>query len=207
MNESTIKTPKGTILPLIKLKGKDYLQVAHRLVWFREEHPDWSIHTSYILIDKDVAVCKAEVSNEKGECLSTGHKMETPAGFSDYIEKAETGSIGRALAHIGYGTQFAPDLDEGERLVDSPVIRPIPQVTLTRRLETPTKEPILTPPLSNPSVEDMDFTVNFGKFKGQRLSKIPTDQAQNYAKWLLDGASKSGKPLGRDAKTFVDAVL
>ena len=37
------------------------------------------------------------------------------------MEKAETGSIGRALALLGYGTQFCADeLDEGDRIVDAP---------------------------------------------------------------------------------------
>ncbi|HTD18454.1 MAG TPA: hypothetical protein VK667_02885, partial [Ktedonobacteraceae bacterium] len=40
-----------------------------------------------------------------------------------YIEKAETGAIGRALAALGYGTQFAPELNEEHRIVDSPVER------------------------------------------------------------------------------------
>ncbi len=43
--------------------------------------------------------------------------------FSDYIEKAETGAIGRALAALGYGTQFAPEFNEEHRIVDSPVER------------------------------------------------------------------------------------
>jgi hypothetical protein len=41
--------------------------------------------------------------------------------FSVYIEKAETGSIGRALAMCGYGTLQAPEFDEQERLADAPV--------------------------------------------------------------------------------------
>ena len=35
---------------LISLKGKDYLQVMWRLVWFREEKPNWSIELSLIHI-------------------------------------------------------------------------------------------------------------------------------------------------------------
>lgn len=34
-----------------------------------------------------------------------------------------TGAIGRALAMIGFGTQFAPEFDEEQRIVDSPVDR------------------------------------------------------------------------------------
>ena len=48
----TFKTPKGTELPLLDLRGKDYLMVAHRLVWFREEHSDWTIETEVKREDK-----------------------------------------------------------------------------------------------------------------------------------------------------------
>lgn len=109
---------------LIRVQGgREYLPVAYRLVWFREEHPDWGIDTKPIVIDVDkgVAVFQANVYNEEGRLVSSGTKMETARGFADFIEKAETGSIGRALGVLGYGTQFAPEFDEGDRIVDSPL--------------------------------------------------------------------------------------
>lgn len=109
---------------LIKVQGgREYLPVAYRLVWFREEHPDWGIETTMLSldVDKGAAVWQAKVYNEEGRLLATGTKMETARGFADYIEKSETGAIGRALGVLGYGTQFAPELDEGDRLVDSPL--------------------------------------------------------------------------------------
>jgi hypothetical protein len=106
------------------LKGKDYLQVAHRLVWFREEHPDWSIQTEFLQITETHSIAKATIRNEKGDIMSNSHKREDAKHFPDYIEKSETGAIGRSLALCGYGTQFEPELDEGERLADAPVIRP-----------------------------------------------------------------------------------
>lgn len=120
----TFKTEKGTELPLLDLRGKDYLQVAHRLVWFREQHPDWSIETQIISFSENGALVKATIKNDKGITIATSHKTEDRKGFQDFIEKAETGAIGRALAACGFGTQFAPELDEGERLADSPVQRP-----------------------------------------------------------------------------------
>ncbi len=122
--QSMFTTPKGTRLPLLDLRGKDYLQVAHRLVWFREDHPDWSIETEALTIQSDYAIFTARVKDESGRLIATGTKHETKQGFFDFIEKAETGAIGRALALCGYGTQFAPELDEGERIVDSPLARP-----------------------------------------------------------------------------------
>ena len=115
---------------MMSLKGKDYLQVAWRLVWFREEHPNWQISTSLLSDTGERAVCKAEIFDEDGFLLSTGHGSETTKDFHDNLEKAETKAVGRALAMLGYGTQFAPELDEEERIVDSPVQRkqePIPR--------------------------------------------------------------------------------
>ncbi len=120
----TFKTPKGTELPLLDLRGKDYLQVCYRLVWFREDHPDWSIETEITDLDDKSSLAKAIIKNAESRIMSTSHKYEDAQGFGDFREKAETGAIGRALALIGYGTQFAPDLDEGERIVDSPNERP-----------------------------------------------------------------------------------
>lgn len=118
----TFKTPKGTELPMADIKGKDYLQVAHRLVWFREDHPNWTISTELVEAntEKQYVIFRATIKDETDRIIATAHKVETKAGFSDYLEKAETGSVGRALAMCGYGTQFAPELDEAERLADAP---------------------------------------------------------------------------------------
>lgn len=109
---------------MMNLKGKDYLQVMWRLVWFREEHPEWCINTVMVEHDpeRQTAVFRAEIIEPNtGHIISTGWGSECSKDFRDYLEKAETKAVGRALAMLGYGTQFAPDLDEGERIVDSPV--------------------------------------------------------------------------------------
>lgn len=113
-------TKSGTRLPVMSLKGKPYLQVAYRLVWFREDQPKAAITTEAITITDDYAVFKATITGEDGKIVATGHKRDDKT-FSDFVEKAETGAIGRALAAAGYGTQFDPSFDEGERLADSPI--------------------------------------------------------------------------------------
>lgn len=109
---------------MMKLKGKDYLEVKWRVVWFREDHPDWCINTDCVAQDQDHAIFKAIICDENGIQKSAGHGSESKKDFADFLEKAETKAIGRALAMLGYGTQFVADeLDEGERIVDSPVNR------------------------------------------------------------------------------------
>lgn len=141
--------PNDHVMQLRSKDGaKDYLPVQWRLVWFREQCPQGTIDTEEIEVDLDremeeevfvwnsdkrrsekvvkrakgYARYKAVVTDGKGG-RATGTKSEKAASFPDYIEKAETGAIGRALAALGYGTQFAPDLDEAHRIVDSPVDR------------------------------------------------------------------------------------
>lgn len=109
---------------MMKLKGKDYLQVAWRLVWFRDEHPDWCINAELLTADDEHAVFKAAIYDAEGKQKSSGHGSESKRDFGDFLEKAETKAVGRALAMLGYGTQFAGgELDEGERIVDSPIDR------------------------------------------------------------------------------------
>lgn len=135
---------------LIELKnGKTitkYLPVQYRLVWFRLACPHGKIETKLVHLDLDrdteevvkvwndatrkyenitktgkgIAIYHATVHDGNGG-IAQGTKSEKAASFGDFIEKAETGAIGRALAALGYGTQFAPEFDEQHRIVDAPV--------------------------------------------------------------------------------------
>ena len=141
--------PNEHVMQLKSREGsKDYLPVQWRLVWFREQCPHGTIKTEMLHLDLDreteeeayvwnnekrrsekvvkqakgYVVFRALVEDGKGG-IATGTKSEKAASFGDFIEKAETGAIGRALAALGYGTQFAPELNEEHRIVDSPVER------------------------------------------------------------------------------------
>ena len=101
----------------------DYLPVAARIAWFRKDHPYWSIVTDIEQLAGKAVVMKATIKDMQGVVIATARKKETEAGFPDYIEKAETGAIGRALAMCGYGTLQAPEFDEQDRLADTPVVK------------------------------------------------------------------------------------
>lgn len=122
MARAIYKTKMGTELPIMNLRGKEYLEVKFRVVWFREERPLWGIETEIVSSTDTSACARALIRDETGKIIASSHKTENSKGFPDFIEKAETGAIGRALALCGYGTQFCADeMDEADRVVDSPV--------------------------------------------------------------------------------------
>ena len=108
---------------LTRVNNAEYLEVKWRLVWLRDQHPDAHIDTEMVSLTDRVAVFRARVSLPDGGS-ATGWGSESPSDFRDYIEKAETKAIGRALAALGFGTQFCPDFDFGAaagRVVDAPI--------------------------------------------------------------------------------------
>jgi hypothetical protein len=105
------------------LQGKSYLEVKWRLVWFREEHPGAHITTEILEHNaaEKWAIIRATVDIPDGGS-ATGMVIQAPTGIAkDYIANGETSAIGRALAALGFGTQHATELDQGDQIVDSPV--------------------------------------------------------------------------------------
>ena len=105
---------------VMDMRGKQYLEVKWRIVWFRQEHPKGGILTS--MESSDPVVMKATVIDDDGTILATGYGTPKTQGIAKGrpFEGAETAAIGRALAVAGYGTQFT-DEEEGEHLADAPV--------------------------------------------------------------------------------------
>ncbi len=95
---------------LTDLNGKDYLEVKWRLLWLRTEHADAVVETELVKHGAGLALFRARVTVPGGG-VATGWGSETADDFEDFIEKAETKALGRALAALGYGTQFCEDFD------------------------------------------------------------------------------------------------
>jgi len=156
---------------LTKIKGKDYLEIKYRLHWFRLEKPLWDIRTEVIKLDieKGFAAVKADIYDEQGNHKSPGIKSEYQKNFFDYLEKAETGAIGRALSLAGYGTVQCFDMDEGineGRICDAPV---------TSKANPPTK------PTNYPSK-----ALEENKRSGERI----ISEAQRKRMFALSGGNK-----------------
>src|SRR3954470_19031583 len=108
---------------LSRVNGSEYLEVKWRLVWLRDRHPDAGVETELVSLVDDTAVFRAKVTIPAGGS-ATGWGSENARDFRDFLEKAETKAIGRALAALGFGTQFCPDFEFGAavgRVVDAPV--------------------------------------------------------------------------------------
>ncbi|HZU75453.1 MAG TPA: hypothetical protein VFA70_01735 [Dehalococcoidia bacterium] len=102
----------------------DYMEVKWRLLWLRTEHPEARIETHLEKHEDDLAIFSAKVTLPGG-AEATGWGSETAGDWKDFIEKAETKALGRALAALGFGTQFCEDFDfaqgSEEKVVDAPV--------------------------------------------------------------------------------------
>ena len=113
----------------------DYLTVQNRLIWFIRDQralieaglaqTAYTIQTELVEHDHEQgwAHFKTFVRDVLGN-EATMYGSESARDFPEYIEKASTKSLGRALLLLGYGTAFTAEIDEGERVVDAPVQRP-----------------------------------------------------------------------------------
>jgi len=110
------------------LKGKQYLQVAGRILLFRADHPidtGWAIKTTIMNATDTAVVFLAEIANPEGVVVASGHGRAVATQAGNYggriFEKAETAAIGRALANAGYGTDEVDETESPDHLADSPV--------------------------------------------------------------------------------------
>lgn len=92
----------------INIKGKSYVLVSDRIIYFNEQYPNGSIETSYELIE-NMFVAKATVTPDVKEparrfvdhsqaVIGDGMVNKTAA-----LENACTSAVGRALAFMGIG--------------------------------------------------------------------------------------------------------
>lgn len=187
---------------LTKVGGADYLEVKWRLVWLRELHPDAAIETELVSHDGNLAVFRARVSIPGGGS-ATGWGSEGVDDFRDYLEKAETKALGRALAALGFGTQFCPDFDFGAAqgaVVDAPIDF---ASTRGRRLaegrsaESDRRVASLTQPVTP---RQLKFIQAIAREKGMTEEEVNAEVERVY------GRSSVTELDRRDASAFIDRL-
>lgn len=205
MTENAAKYKERTI----KVQGgADYLKVAQRVLWFREEKPNWPIRTSFLECGEDHTVARAEIYNDTGILMATAHKYSAKGvgpAKAYHREAAETGAIGRALGLLGYGTDavFSDDEDD-DFIADSPVEKIEPKEA--KKWNFPVLKPVEDKGEREESQTCSEYVISFGKFRGSTLSKVSESEIKLYCDYLRKNSKESGKPLSPSAEELLTEV-
>ena len=96
-------------LKTVTIKNNEYVQVNERIRYFRESYKGYRLTSDIISLEGGVCVIKAEIYDENGNLVATGHAYEKEGnGFinkTSYIENCETSAWGRALGNLGIGIE------------------------------------------------------------------------------------------------------
>jgi len=93
------------------IKGKDYVEVNQRLLYFRNEsaYAGWSMESELVELHADRCCVRAVIRDNEGRIRATGHASEDRTSSminkTSYVENCETSAWGRALACIGIGIE------------------------------------------------------------------------------------------------------
>jgi len=98
-----------TKLKTINIKGKEYVEVNERLIYFRKNFPNYSLTTEIVdKTDQSITIL-ASILNEEGRVLANGlaeeFKGSTFINKTSYVENCETSAWGRALGNLGIGLE------------------------------------------------------------------------------------------------------
>jgi len=96
----------------VDIHGKIYLTVARRINDFRDQHPNYGIHSEVISVDASSVLVKSVITDETGREISSGIAEEIRSASkinkTSAVENCETSAVGRALAFFGMaGTEIA----------------------------------------------------------------------------------------------------
>tara|TARA_R110002012_G_scaffold42523_2_gene115721 strand:+ start:12173 stop:12721 length:549 start_codon:yes stop_codon:yes gene_type:complete len=96
-----------TKLKTIKIKGRDYVEVNERLMYFRDQYPNYSLTSEVIEKTDNSILILASIMDEQGRVVANGlaeeEKGSTFINKTSYVENCETSAWGRCLANFGIG--------------------------------------------------------------------------------------------------------
>lgn len=107
--EQTAKTNQRTKVKLktVNIKGKPYITVDERLIYFRDHYPNHALESEVIEKTENTILIKAVISDENSRVIATGlaeeEKDSSYINKTSYVENCETSAWGRALANFGIG--------------------------------------------------------------------------------------------------------
>ena len=93
----------------INIKGKEYITVNERLIYFRNEDvfTNWGIVESIVSLDDKEGVFKVEITDANGDLVVSAHAQEyrdsSYINKTSFVENGFTSALGRALGYLGIG--------------------------------------------------------------------------------------------------------
>jgi len=96
-----------TKLKTVNIKGKEYVEVNERLIYFRKTYPNYSLTSTVIEKTENSILILATISDDSGRVIANGMAEEernsTYINKTSYVENCETSAWGRCLANFGIG--------------------------------------------------------------------------------------------------------
>lgn len=93
----------------VNIKGKEYITVNERLIYFRTDaaYKGWRIVEDLISLDDKEGVFKATILDPDGNEMVSAHAQEyrdsTYINKTSFLENGFTSALGRALGYLGIG--------------------------------------------------------------------------------------------------------
>lgn len=171
-NEKTA-TGKSLKEKAVSIKGKSYVLVSDRVIYFNENFPNGSIRTEIVKYEDKQVIIKAIVTPDFTDPnrFFTGYAQEIEGdGYinkTSALENAETSAVGRALAMLGIG-----------------VIDSIASVDEINKAENRTKQPaqkVDKPWFNEPDLVKSKATIQSYLDEGKTLEEILKLIREKYA--------------------------
>lgn len=93
----------------VNIKGKEYITVNERLIYFRKEaaYRGWRIVEDLVSLDDKEGVFKATILDPEGNEMVSAHAQEyrdsSYINKTSFLENGFTSALGRALGYLGIG--------------------------------------------------------------------------------------------------------
>ena len=100
-------------LKSINIKGKEYITVNQRLIFFRSqpEFKGWRITEDVVSLDEKEGLFKVTIINPEGFEMAVAHAQEyrdsSYINKTSFVENGFTSALGRALGYLGIGINTA----------------------------------------------------------------------------------------------------
>jgi hypothetical protein len=97
----------------VNIKGKEYITVNERLIFFRSQpqYKGWRISEEVVSLDEKEGLFKVTIINPEGFEMAVAHAQEyrdsSYINKTSFVENGFTSALGRALGYLGIGIDTA----------------------------------------------------------------------------------------------------